>query len=190
MIPGLPSVPRWRASPEDRAARELRAYLRQENNAEVGWLHAQTRQRREPLGRRLLAWLRRRTSRAFAGRTAVTPQRRASGNDSPAAGSELDAIPLEPQSGSISFDECEHEDSIALGSGGGTSYGQCSECGGVLVIQGGRVWVLRPKAVALRTEELPFATKLSASKCRELPWGPIDIGHKAPVFEPPDHDSS
>ena len=86
MIPGPWSVPHWANSREDRASRELRAYLRWEHNAEIGWLLAQIRHRREPFGRRLLAWIRRRKAEASAERAVVQPVSRDSKDVSKAAG--------------------------------------------------------------------------------------------------------
>jgi len=144
MIPAW-CVPILASGREDRASRELRAYLRWEHNAEIGWLLAQIQHRREPLGRRLLAWIRRRKAEASARRTVVQPESRDSKDVSQAARHGPPTIPVETQGESNPVDACEHEALAALGSSGGASYWRCSGCGGVLVMQAGRVWIIRPK---------------------------------------------
>jgi len=146
MIPGPWLVPHWARGREDRASRELRAYLRWEyNETEIGWLLAQVQRHREPLGRRLLAWIRRRKAEASARRTVVEPESRGSKDVSQAAHPGPPVIPIETGGESNSVDACEHAALVALGSGGGASYWVCSECGRVLVMQAGRTWIIRPK---------------------------------------------
>ena len=129
---------------EDRASRELRAYLRWEYNAEIGWLLAQIHRHREPLGRRLLAWIRRRRTSASGPRTTVTHESRESKDGARATGLGPLESPIEVRRESIPVDTCEHADLVALGSGGRASYWACSECGHVLIMQAGRIWIIRP----------------------------------------------
>lgn len=154
-------MPLWTSSREDRSSRELRAHLRWEHNAEIGWLLAQIQHRRKPLGRRLLAWIRRRKAEASARRTLGRLESRDSEDILKAARPGPPAIPIETRGESVSVDACEHPALLAQGSGGGTSYWQCSSCEGVVVMRGGGVWIIRPE---MRMEKGAESTARAATE--------------------------
>ena len=168
-------MPHWASSREDRASRELRAYLRWEHNAEIGWLLAQIQHRREPIGRRLLAWFRRRKAEASAKRAVVQPESRDSKDVSKAAGPGPPAFSVETRGELVSVDACEHRAPVALGSGGGTSYWRCSGCGGVLVMRAGRVWIMWPKMrMKQRAESTAGAATEEHARVPRAGWVGLD----------------
>lgn len=115
--------------PSDRFYPELRAYLRDEYRADMGWLDHLVRSKRPPLRIRLHRWL-----------AARQPRREGEPRDASSA-----AISLTPSPRSAAHPvDCPHPLIEDLGFGGDAEFLRCTVCGDVLVTRGAIQWRIRP----------------------------------------------
>lgn len=114
--------------PNDRSSAQLRAYLRDEYHADIGWLERTIRSERAPRRGRLRRWLATRRSRPE-----LPSPRRSTAATSAARSS---ASPVDAQ-------DCSHPMTEDLGLGGETGFLRCAICGDVIVVRGARQWRIR-----------------------------------------------
>lgn len=114
--------------PNDRSSAQLRAYLRDEHHAEIGWLNHAIRSERLPRRSRLGRWLAARRVR----------------RQLPAVHALPSAAPeAAPSSSTRDAEDCLHPLTEDLGLGGGAEYLRCAVCGDVIVVRGAKQWRLR-----------------------------------------------
>lgn len=128
MMPNTMLLDSLRPVRNDRASRELRAYARQEWNADVAWFRSLLP--RMTLGSRIRRWVLLRRPSAAVRTAAPEPQ------SAPAAG----APPVPP----AVVQDCPHPSVEEIGSAGYAEFLRCSLCGHVLVVEGGRQWSIEP----------------------------------------------
>ncbi len=114
--------------PNDRSSAQLRAYLRDEFQAEIGWLDHAIRSKRVSLPSRLSRWLAARQAR----------REHLSARGSP------DATPEPfPSPSARDAEDCPHPLTEDLGLGGAAGFLRCAICGDVIVVRGARQWRIR-----------------------------------------------
>ncbi len=114
--------------PSERSSRELRAYLRDEYQADVGWLNHFILTRSPPLHTRLRRWLAARRSRRGS----------ESRGEAPVAVSRTQPFPS-----TADAEDCPHLLLEDLGFGGNADFLRCTVCGDVLVTRGASQWRIR-----------------------------------------------